>query len=162
MQRNQGVKALLSKEEADAAKAAAEGQLALVNRLRKVRATGRIVLEVPQDQAQLGRLPDLRLEDGDRFFVPASPSTVSVVGAVFNTSAFIYRPEKRLSDYLVQAGGPTKDADSNSIYLIRADGTVLSKRQSGYLFSRLESKKSCQAIQSWYPRIWIDSDLPRN
>ena len=84
---------------------------------------------------------DLRLEDGDRFFVPASPSTVSVVGAIYNTSTFIYRPEKRLSDYLAQAGGPTKDADSGSIYVIRADGTVISRRQSGYLFSRLESER---------------------
>ena len=141
VQRNQGAKSVLSKEEADLAKAAAEGQLALISRLRKIRATGRIVLEMSQDRAQFEGLPDLRLEDGDRFFVPASPSTVSVVGAIYNTSTFIYRPEKRLSDYLAQAGGPTKDADSGSIYVIRADGTVISRRQSGYLFSRLESER---------------------
>lgn len=141
VQRNQGVKSALSKEEADVAKTSAEGQLALVNRLRKVRATGRIVLELPWDQTGLGNLPDLRLEDGDRFFVPARPSTVSVIGAVYNTSAFIYRPEKRLNDYLAQAGGPTKDADSSSVYVIRADGTVNSRRQGGYLFSRFEGEQ---------------------
>lgn len=141
VQRNQGVKSALSKEEADVAKTSAEGQLALVNRLRKVRATGRIVLELSWDQTGLGNLPDLRLEDGDRFFVPARPSTVSVIGAVYNTSAFIYRPEKRLNDYLAQAGGPTKDADSSSVYVIRADGTVNSRRQGGYLFSRFEGEQ---------------------
>jgi polysaccharide biosynthesis/export protein len=141
VQRNQGLKANLSKEEAEQAKSAADGQLALVNRLRKIKATGRIVLEIPADQAQLGNLPDLRLEDGDRFFIPAMPSTVSVVGSVYTASAFIYRPSKRLIDYLEQAGGPTKDGDSGSIYLIRADGSVISKRQAGYLFSRLESER---------------------
>ena len=141
VQRNLSGKAVLSKEEADTAKTAAEGQLALVQRLRKVRASGRIVLEVPPEQAQLRNLPDLRLEDGDRFFVPAAPSTVSVIGTVYSANAFIYRPEKRMSDYLVQAGGPTKDADTGSLYVLRADGSVLSKRQSGFLFSRIEREK---------------------
>ena len=141
VQRNLAGKAVLSKEEADTAKTAAEGQLALVQRLRKVRATGRIVLEVPPEQGQLRNLPDLRLEDGDRFFVPAAPSTVLVVGTVYSANAFIYRPEKRMSDYLLQAGGPTKNADTGSLYVIRADGSVLSKRQSGFLFSRIEREK---------------------
>ena len=141
VQRNLAGKAGLSKDEADTAKTAAEGQLALVQRLRKVRATGRIVLELPPEQAQLRHLPDLRLEDGDRFFVPAAPSTIAVVGNVYSANAFIYRPEKRLTDYLVQAGGPTKDADTGSLYVLRADGSVLSKRQSGFLFSRIEREK---------------------
>ena len=141
VQRNLAGKAVLSKDEADTAKTAAEGQLALVQRQRKVRATGRIVLEVPPEQGQLRNLPDLRLEDGDRFFVPALPSTVSVVGSVYNASAFIYRAERRMTDYLVQAGGPTKDADTGSLYVLRADGSVLSKRQFGFLFSRIEREK---------------------
>ena len=124
-------KSVLSKEDADIAKTIAEGQLSLVQRLRKIRATGRIVLELTPESGSLASLPNLRLEDGDRFFVPTVPSTVSVVGTVYNANAFIYRTEKRLSDYLAQAGGPTKDADNSSIYLIRADGSVISKRQTG-------------------------------
>ena len=96
------------------------------------------MLEIPPKQAQLRHLPDLRLEDGDRFFVPARPSTVSVVGAVYNASAFIYREQKRFNDYLEQSGGPTKDADTSSLYVLRADGSVASKRQAGVLLSRLE------------------------
>ena len=141
VQRNVAGKAALSKDDADIAKTVAEGQLSLVQRLRKVRATGRIVLEIQPEQALLSSLPDLRLEDGDRLFVPAAPSTVSVVGTVYNSNAFIYRPEKRLGDYLAQAGGPTKDADSGNLYVIRADGSVISKRQSGYFFGNVEREK---------------------
>jgi polysaccharide biosynthesis/export protein len=123
---------VLSKEEADSRQAASQGQMALIARLRKVQATGRIVLEIPSERdAGISQLPDLALEDGDTFVVPSRPSTVAVVGTVYNENAFIYRDDKKVGDYLAQAGGPTKDADANSVYVIRADGTVISKRQSG-------------------------------
>lgn len=141
VQRNLAGKAVLSKDEADSAKTAAEGQLALVQRLRKVKASGRIVLEIPPEQGRLGNLPDVRLEDGDRFFVPVAPSTVSVLGTVYNANAFIYRPDKRLNDYLAQAGGPTRAADFGGLYILRADGSVISKRQSGYFFGNVEREK---------------------
>lgn len=133
----------ISKDEAESRQAASRGQLDLVNRLRKVQATGRIVLEVPAlSQAGLAQLPDLPLEDGDIFNVPARPSTVAVVGTVYNENAFIFRPEKRVGDYIAQAGGPTKDADSKSLYVIRADGTVISKRQSGgWITSSFEGER---------------------
>ena len=143
IQRNLGAsaKTALSSEEATAAKSAAEGQLLLVARLRKVRAAGRIVLEIAPDETQFKNLPDLVLEDGDRFMVPPLPSTVAVAGTVYNENAFIYRPEKRLSDYLAQAGGPTRNADTGSLYLIRADGSVVSKQQSGYFISSFSGER---------------------
>jgi protein involved in polysaccharide export with SLBB domain len=63
---------------------------------------------------------------------------VSVFGTVFNESSFLYRPEKNVSDYLAQAGGPRKEADERSIYVLRADGSVISKRGSGLLVSSLD------------------------
>ena len=141
IQRNLTNRANISREEAAAAQSISEGQTGLIARLRKARATGRIVLEVPMTASQLKDLPDLTLEDGDRFYVPPWPSTVAVVGAVYNANAFIYRPEKRLNDYLSQSGGATKDGDSSSVYLIRADGSVASKRQSGIVFSRFERER---------------------
>jgi polysaccharide export outer membrane protein len=123
----------LSKEEGDIQRAAGQGQLAMAERLRKVRATGRIVLEVSSAESRARELPDLALEDGDTLMVPARPSTVAVVGTVYNENAFLFRPDRRASDYLSQAGGPTKDADTDSLYVIRADGTVISQRQGGFL-----------------------------
>jgi protein involved in polysaccharide export with SLBB domain len=143
IQRNLGAtaKTALSTEEATSAKVSADGQMALVARLRRVRATGRIVLEIAPEETQFKNLPDLVLEDGDRFIVPPRPSTVAVAGTVYNENAFIYRPDKRLTDYLAQAGGPTRDADNSSLYLIRADGSVISRRQSGYFISNISGVK---------------------
>lgn len=114
----------LSKEDVDAAKAQAEGQRALVERMRQTKATGRIVLDMTPDKTQLADLPDLALEDGDQFVVPPRPSTVSVMGMVYNENAFMFKSGKRVSDYLGQAGGPTRDADDGRIYVVRADGSV--------------------------------------
>jgi len=98
------------------------------------------VLELPED-AQIANLPELPLEDGDRFLVPSKPSMVSVFGSVYTESSFIYRPEKRVADYLSQAGGPTKSADEGSIYVLRADGSVKSKQQTGFFTASLERSR---------------------
>ena len=131
---------VVSTEEAQSLTQQAAAQQALLARLRQLKATGRIVLELPE-VAALKDLPDLPLEDGDRFFVPSTPSMVSVFGAVYNQSSFVYHPEKRVADYLSLAGGPTRDADTGSTYLLRADGSVISRRNSGFIFSSLSGAR---------------------
>ena len=128
----------ITAEDAAASRDLAESQRTLLAQLRQVRANGRIVLALGEASSAID-LPDLQLEDGDHFFVPAPPSTVQVIGSVFNPSALIYRPGKQMSDYLAEAGGPTRDADQGSIYVLRADGTVVSARQSGILSGLLLS-----------------------
>ncbi|MHB1590785.1 MAG: SLBB domain-containing protein [Sulfuricella sp.] len=143
MERSTGTKAqnVLSPEEAAGLKAQAESQRLLLARLRKVKATGRIVLEIPPEADQLKALPDLVLEDGDRLYIPAASSTVTVLGSVYNENSFIYKSGKRLSDYLAQAGGATSDGDKSSIYVMRADGSVMSKRQFGGWLSSFEGQR---------------------
>src|SRR5712692_6378425 len=126
-----------SPEDAASLKQQAENQQALLARLRQIRPIGRIVLELPEN-AQAKDLPDLPLEDGDRFTVPPPSSMVSVFGSVYSENSFIYKPDKRVADYLSQAGGPTKGADEGSIYVLRADGSVKSKRQTGFFTASLE------------------------
>jgi protein involved in polysaccharide export with SLBB domain len=115
--------------------AEAAAQDALVAKMKKVKASGRIVLEMPEYAVELKNLPDLPLEDGDRLYVPSMPSTVSVMGTVYNQNAFIFKKGQTVSEYLDKAGGPTRDGDESEVYLIRADGLVFSKRQGGSMFS---------------------------
>jgi polysaccharide export outer membrane protein len=129
-----------SPEDAAGVKVQADSQRTLLERLRLLRATGRIVLEIPPGKNSISSLPDLVLEDGDRFLVSSQPSTVSVFGSVYVQNAFLYRSGKRIEDYLSQAGGITKDADEKSIYVVRADGSVVSRRQSSRFFSRFTSE----------------------
>jgi polysaccharide export outer membrane protein len=122
-----------SAEQAANMQSQVQSQRSLLEKLKRAKATGRVVLEVPPGSNRIADLPDMALEDGDRLLVPPKPSTISVVGSVYSENAFIYRPEKRVTDYLGQAGGPTPDGDDSSIYVLRADGSVISKRQSGWV-----------------------------
>jgi polysaccharide biosynthesis/export protein len=99
-----------------------------VNRLRGLRASGRIVLQLKPDDAGINAIPDMALEDGDRFVVSRKPTTVLVQGQVFSPNAFLFQPGKRVKDYLHIAGGPDRTADKSRIFVIRADGSVISKQ----------------------------------
>jgi polysaccharide export outer membrane protein len=60
--------------------------------------------------------------------IPAKPITVSIVGSVYNQNAFLYRDGSALREYLDQAGGSTREADRDRLFVIRADGSVISKQ----------------------------------
>jgi protein involved in polysaccharide export with SLBB domain len=129
---NNAGRAISAQDTAAAAASQAQSQ-SVVNSLRQVRATGRIVLELQPDSHDVSQLPDLPLEDGDRLIVPRVPSTVSVDGAVYNQNSFLYDPSRRVGSYIRLAGGANRDADANRAYVIRASGAVLSKQYSSSL-----------------------------
>ena len=108
-----------------------QSQRDLIATLRKMRATGRIVLDVTPYSDSLDAIPNLPLEDGDRFVVPVVPATVNVVGAVYDQNSFLYRHGQHLGDYLKIAGGASRNADKRHEFVIRADGSVISKQTAG-------------------------------
>lgn len=92
-----------------------------IERLSKLKASGRIALEMEPTRDSL---PPLLLEDGDVITVPPRPSFVSVFGAVLAENTFIHRANTTVEDYLNRAG-PTRDADLQGAMIIRADGSVM-------------------------------------
>jgi polysaccharide export outer membrane protein len=103
-------------------------QQAALARLSTIQPTGRVVLEMKPDAASAADIPDFSLEDGDAFYIPPRLSTVQVEGSVYNANAFRHQPEKRLVAYLNDAGGATREADQKRIFVIHADGTVVSRQ----------------------------------
>jgi protein involved in polysaccharide export with SLBB domain len=97
-------------------------------RLASIKPTGRVVLDMKPDAATIADMPDFPLEDGDTFYIPPRLSTVEVAGAVYNANALRYEPGKRLIAYLNDAGGATREADPKRTFVIRADGTVVSRQ----------------------------------
>ena len=115
-----------SPQDLASASAAATSERQLISRLQQIRATGRIVLALNPHSTGIAALPPIQLEDGDAFIVPPVPSTVNVVGAVYDQNTFLYVSGRRAGDYLHQAGGPNRDADRGHAFIIRADGSVVS------------------------------------
>ena len=123
--------ALTDRDAAAAQSSGAEARATLA-RLRQAQPTGRIVFQIKADSKDLASLPDLQLEDGDRFVVPKMPSTVSVQGQVYYANAFVYEKGRRVKDYLRLAGGPDRTADRNHEFVLRADGSVVSHQYSSF------------------------------
>jgi protein involved in polysaccharide export with SLBB domain len=99
----------------------------LLANLRRIRATGRIVLAFHPDSSGEAALPDMALEDGDRFVVPHLPEVVNVVGAVYDQNSFLFKAGARAGSYLHHAGGPDRNADLRREFVIRASGEVVSR-----------------------------------
>ncbi len=122
----------VSDRDAAAAQASAVEARSILARLRQTQPTGRIVFQLKPDASNISSIPDLPLEDGDRFVVPKIPSNVSVQGQVYNANAFVYKKGKRVKDYLYLAGGPDRYADRKREFILRADGSVVSHQYSSF------------------------------
>jgi protein involved in polysaccharide export with SLBB domain len=105
-----------------------QNERTLLERMRTLKATGRIVLNLDPGSNDYSKLMSFPLEDGDCFTVPSKPATVNVLGAVFNQNSFMFHPSLRVADYLSQAGGSTRSADTGRMFVIRADGSVVPKK----------------------------------
>jgi len=105
--------------------AEAQAQRQAVERLRNLKPTGRIMLALGNDHVQLDKLPALRLENQDRLVVPSRPDFVYVLGSVNTESSLIWREGASVQAYLDQSG-LTSGADLDELFVLRADGSVLS------------------------------------
>lgn len=107
-------------------------QQAFIDKLRKLQPTGRVVFNLKNNKITLTDLPNITLENGDTVYIPPTPATVDVIGQVYNPATFMYNDSFTLSDYLDAAGTPNQFADTSSIYVLHADGTLYSKQQAGW------------------------------
>ena len=94
----------------------------LAAQLRGAEPLGRVVVEA--DPAVLRQRPELDplLEPDDRIVIPKRPLTVAVAGEVLHPTAAQFVSGKSAEDYLSEAGGPTRDADTGRSFLILPDG----------------------------------------
>ncbi len=114
----------------DAAEVAAQQKSgeALVGRMKGLRATGRVVMNLKPTANSIDEYPKIAVEDNDRVVIPHLPSTVSVVGNVYNSGSFVYDSRRRVGDYLRMAGKSKPHADMSHAFVLRADGTVVSSK----------------------------------
>ena len=106
----------------------------LVARLRTIKANGRMSITLAPLASLKNSVFDFELHTGDSLTIPKQPNFVSVVGSVYSANSFLYQTKYDLEDYLKQAGGPTKTADDNNIYVMKANGEVVAASQSNGMF----------------------------
>jgi protein involved in polysaccharide export with SLBB domain len=112
--------------------AAQEG---IIAQLRGVRASGRVALPVKPKDRDLTDFPDMVLEDSDRLTIPYNPSTVSVVGNVYNPGSFVFESHNTAGEYLDMAGKGKPQSDLHHAFLLRANGIVVAANNVNGLFT---------------------------
>jgi protein involved in polysaccharide export with SLBB domain len=110
-----------------------------IERLRAMRSSGRMALELDPAGKAIAALPDIPLEDGDRVLIPSVPSFVAAFGSVNNENVFLYKPGKTVSD-VIKSAGLTEDAEPGQVFVLRADGSIVARRdRSGVFGGNFES-----------------------
>ncbi len=113
----------------DGATVAPQDAMAMIAEIEKVKPVGRLVVDLNAIQkADPGA--DIVAEDGDELFIPPMNTAISVVGEVQHASSHRFRQDLMLDDYLALAGGVRKRADTERVYVIRADGSVYMPQSS--------------------------------
>lgn len=124
--------AALDKEEAARVAAQLEAQKVTLQKMKQQQPDGRVVLGLAAGTRDLDDLPDLLLDDGDSINIPALPSTVAVRGEVFSPGDYLVNA-RTLGSYLSRAGGETDSGDLREAFVLRADGSVVARKQDAYL-----------------------------
>ena len=130
-------------DEAFGQAASAQATTKLLERLRAVRPTGRVILQLPEVG---GQLPALALEDGDRLYLPPQSTAVGVFGSVFNSGSYLFSAGRDVGDYMRLAGGPTRGADDGSTFIVRANGSVISGLQNSSWFNQGNTLQRLKAL----------------
>ena len=106
----------------------------IVSSLKAVEGVGRLLIDLPA--AMSGDLnANLEVEDGDTLFVPRISNTVSVVGEVKRAGTHTFQSELSLDDYIDLSAGFTRRADDGGVYLVKANGSVITLEQNLWRFS---------------------------
>jgi len=115
-----------------AAQALAIGQQ-LIQQLRNTKPVGRLVVDLHQVvNGRPGGPGDVLLRNGDMLLIPKKNQEVTVLGEVQSPTSHIYRASLSREDYIAKSGGATQKADRKRIYIVRANGDVVSGGRTGW------------------------------
>jgi polysaccharide export outer membrane protein len=105
----------------------------LMTQLRNTQPVGRLVIDVGAVlKGQAGAPGDVLLRDGDRLLVPKISQEVTILGEVQSPTSHVFEPGLSRDGYIARSGGVTQKADRKRIYVVQANGGVVSGGRSGW------------------------------
>lgn len=103
----------------------------LLDSLEETEALGRLIIQL--NKIMSGENDDILLKDGDMLVVPPFRQEISVVGEVQKVSSHIHNEIWTFDDYIAGSGGFTNRADTDRVYVVRADGSIFLPNQGSWL-----------------------------
>jgi protein involved in polysaccharide export with SLBB domain len=105
----------------------------LLTQLKSTKAVGRLVIDLDGViNSPLGSVSDVALREGDVLIIPKQKQEVTVIGEVQSSTSHFFRENLTRDDYIGMSGGVTRKADRGRIYIVHADGSVVSSENSGW------------------------------
>ncbi len=105
----------------------------LLWQLRQTKPVGRLVINAEGAYKGPTNGPyDVLLKDGDKLIVPKRTQDVTILGEVQSPTSHVFAPGLTRDDYIRKSGGGTQHADLKRIYVVRANGDVVSGYRSGW------------------------------
>jgi polysaccharide biosynthesis/export protein len=111
----------------------------LLGQLRSAKPVGRLVIDVEAVyKGKAGGPDDVVVKDGDKLLVPKTTQEITILGEVQSPTSHVFQAGLTRDDYIAKSGGVTQKADRKRIYVVRANGDVVSGGRSGW-FRRSQS-----------------------
>ena len=107
----------------------------LLEDVQSARPIGRMVINLA-DVVGSDEYQPIRLQDGDRLTIPLIPQSVSVFGEVQFPTSHLHTEGLTVDEYLERSGGPTRQADEDRVYVVKADGSVILPEKSRWFGGR--------------------------
>jgi polysaccharide export outer membrane protein len=127
---------------ANGAAGASQGLLVgqqLVEQLRGTKPVGRLVINLARVmKGPVGRNDDVIVRDGDKLLVPKQSQEITILGEVQSPTSHVFQVGLTRDDYIARSGGATQKADRKRIYVVHANGDVISAERRGW-FRRSQS-----------------------
>lgn len=105
-------------------------QQLLISKLKDQETGGRVVIDLTNpDQYR-----NFVLENGDGLYIPKMVGTISVIGEVFNPATFKFENNNLKAQQLIEmAGGFKENADTKFVYVFKANGSVLTRKNANIM-----------------------------
>ena len=115
-------------------------QKAVVESLRKIKATGRISMRLTHLRLLKNSDSDIELKEGDVLIIPRKNNMINVIGSVISNGSFVYSDSYDFDDYISKSGGFTKNADGKNSYVLKADGSAMELNNGLFNWNKNKSR----------------------
>ena len=109
----------------------AEDTKALLQKIERTKPLGRMVIDLPL-VLETPDINDFPLEDGDELIIPRYKPSVTVIGEVQYPTSHFYDNKLSSKQYIKRSGGTKKHADTDRIYIVKANGRVIEPSRSNW------------------------------
>lgn len=103
----------------------------LLNDLSKIDAVGRLIIDLPTILAGSAGA-DVELKNGDALVIPTKRQSINVIGEVYVSTSHMYESTVTLEEYIDRSGGFKQRAASDSVYIIKSNGSVVLPRSDSW------------------------------